>query len=229
MLTQNTFIEQAGDRAVVWIDPARVKDHAGTKWPVGKRNWRRYRRFLPKPIAMIIRSSIRGREPILIPDDCFGRELTPVSQTERYQKVADFIAHRDTPRDSEWYGDLCRELSKTGIARHKAVEMRSEAEILGFFDTYVCPMIDSLIKDGFKPEFSGYESSAVIGPDGVICKTSSGNHRFNVAKVVGLTRFPLKILGIHEAHFTRHASGQPQTTQTMLALIHETGAQHTAS
>ncbi|MCC1492087.1 hypothetical protein [Cognatishimia sp. F0-27] len=224
MLTQKTFIEEAGDRAVIWVDPSRVVAHAGTKWPVGKAAWRRYRRFLPKPLAVAFRARLRAREPFLIPAAAFGDNHRPIEQDDRYRKIADFVQHRGSPQDSLWFQALAEDLSRDGVALHKTQKMHTEAEIHAFFTGYVEPMIDSLRTEGFKPEFSGYESSAVIGADGRLYKTGSGNHRFNIARVIGLDRFPLMVLGMHEAYFTAKHAGRPATTDTMLALITEVEA-----
>lgn len=224
-LRQKDFTQEAGERAVLWIDPARVDGHTGTKWPVGKMRLRQLSRVLPKPILNLLRPTIKRREPFVIPRACFGR-VDPVVETERYLKIIDFIRHKETVTQSAWYQDLTAELARTGTARHKDIAMTSEAEILKFLHGYVGALVDKLAADGFSPEHGGYESTAVIGPDGGLTKAGSGNHRFNIAKALGLTRFPLRIIAVHEDWLPSDLRGGKFTTEGILRHLPAVEAAH---
>ncbi|WP_353472240.1 hypothetical protein PVT71_13160 [Salipiger sp. H15] len=222
-LTQKDFLRDAGERSVIWVDPAAVDMTSGSKWPVGKRRLRKLSRFLPGPVVALVRPSVKRREPFVIPRDVFSPPR-PIAETPRYHRVADFLRHRADVAQSAWHRDLLAELAQEGVARHKEVEMRSPAEVDAFFDGYVLPLIDSLERDGYRAEAEGYASTAVIGPAGEIIKTGSGNHRFCIAKVLGLARFPLKVVGAHEDWVARELGADPSTEAVLHALAALPGA-----
>ncbi|SIS84164.1 hypothetical protein SAMN05421759_104223 [Roseivivax lentus] len=224
-LTQKEFSRAAGARAVVWVDPACVHLHSGSKWPVFRKRMQRAGRVVPRALLDLARPALKAREPFFIPADLF-QDGQPVAETPKYRKVADFIAHRDTPKDSLWYAQLTDELKATGVARHKAIEMRSEAEILGFLEEYVGGLMDSLREHGFSSDESSYESAALINRDGSLTKTGSGNHRFNMCHALGIAPFPLKIVGAHRDWFTAQDGADGATLETLLSRIQEVGAQH---
>lgn len=218
-LTQNDFLKSAGERAVIWVDPAAVDMTSGSKWPVGKRRLRKLSRFLPGPVVALVRPSVKRREPFVIPRDVFSPPR-PIAETPRYHRVADFLRHRTNVTQSAWHRDLLADLAQEGVARHKEVEMRSPAEVDAFFEGYVLPLIESLERDGYRAEVEaeGYASTAVIGPAGEIIKTGSGNHRFCIAKALGLARFPLKVVGAHEDWVARELGSAPSPEAILQAL-----------
>lgn len=224
-LKQKTFIAEAGDRAVLSIDPARVDLHSGTKWPVGKQRLRELGRWLPAPVVRLLRPWIKQAEPFARPRAHFGA-LEPVEATERYRKVADFIRHRHEVTHSLWYTDLMAELDRNGVSRHKAIEMRSRDEVLDFLHGYVGGLVESLATDGFSPDNGGFESTAVIAADGALCKTGSGNHRFNIAKALGVAPYPLRVVAVHEDWLPEGLSPRDLTTEDVLALLPEVEAAH---
>ncbi|WP_152448257.1 hypothetical protein [Roseivivax sp. THAF40] len=224
-MTHKEFNRLAGERAVIWVDPARVPLHSGSKWPVYRKRMLRLRRYVPLAFANLARPALKAREPFFIPGDAF-RPGQPVVDTPRYRKVADFISHRDTPTDSLWYRDLMRELETQGVAWHKKIAMRSEAEILDFLEGYVGGLMDSLRAHGFSSNESRYESSALICRDGSLTKTGSGNHRFNMCHALNVTPFPLRIVGAHRDWFTDNGGSDDSTLDALLARIQEVGAQH---
>lgn len=213
ILTQKRFHSEAGEQAVIWINPTRVNLHTGTKWPVGKYRLAQMRKWLPAPLVNIWRPAVKKCEPFAIPGRHFGTAVA-VNTTPRYRKVADFIANMDTPSTSQWYRDLSAELAQTGLARHKKIKMQSEAEILDFLNDYVAALITSLKTKGYSDPQGGFESTAVINAEGAICKAGSGNHRFNMAHALGIDRFPLVIVGIHEAWF-RAQSAHVETSAAL--------------
>ncbi|MHA6324672.1 hypothetical protein [Roseivivax sp. CAU 1753] len=224
-LRQKDFTRQVQGRAVVWIDPRKVLYHGGTKWPVAKLRIRQASRFLPKAVVSLAHPALKEREPFFIPGDLFGRTTT-LEANSKYNKVADFIAHRDTVDDSIWFRQLMDELRTRGVAVHKDIRMRSEAEVRDFFRDYVGGLADSLVAEGFSDEKSSYESTAVINRDGALVKTGSGNHRFNMCRVLGVTPFPLKIVGAHRDWFTERADLSTATLETLLDMIRKVGAAH---
>lgn len=220
-LKQKSFIAEAGTRAVLWIDPARVDDHSGSKWPVGKHRLKQLGRVLPPPLVRMLRPWAKGSEPFAIPPEHFGG-VEPVTETVRYQRVADFIAHKDEARRSAWYRDLMADLERDGIARHKEIALKDEGEVVAFLEGYVRKLVDSLATEGYRSDAVGFESTAVIDAEGRLCKAGSGNHRFNIAKVLGVRRFPLRVVAAHEDWLGRGVS----RTNEVLARLPEVEAAH---
>ncbi|TNF22694.1 MAG: hypothetical protein EP318_02900 [Rhodobacteraceae bacterium] len=222
-LKQKTFVRQAGARAVLWIDPARVTHHSGSKWPVGKHRLKQLGRVLPPPLVRLLRPWAKGSEPFAIPRAHFGA-VEPVTATPRYQRVADFIAHKDAVRHSAWYRDLMADLDRDGIARHKEIAMQDEAAVVDFLEGYVRKLVVSLATEGYRPDAVGFESTAVIDATGGLCKAGSGNHRFNIAKVLGVDRFPLRVVAAHEDWLGRGVA----RTEEVLARLPQVEAAHRA-
>lgn len=221
VLKQKTFVAEAGVRAVLWIDPARVEGHSGSKWPVGKHRLKQLGRVLPPPLVRMLRPWAKGSEPFAIPREHFG-QIEPVTATVRYERVADFIAHKHAVRKSAWYRDLMADLERDGIARHKEIAMKDEVAVVDFLEGYVRKLVESLATEGYRPDAVGFESTAVIDAEGRLCKAGSGNHRFNIAKVLGVDRFPLRVVAAHEDWLGRGAS----RTEEVLARLPEVEAAH---
>lgn len=224
-LTQKSFLRAAGDRNVIWVDPAKVTFRSGSKWPVGKHRIRQLQQRWPVPIVNLFRAGIKGREPFLIPTQHYG-PLERITQTPRYEKVADFIEHRENVTASLWYRDLMEALNETGLATHKTISMRSEAEVVDFLNSYFGALVTSMQTKGYSDPKGGYESAAVINQDGSITKTGSGNHRFCVSKALKLKKFPLRIVGAHENWQPVKDMGPHLSTERILALIPNVAAAH---
>ncbi|WP_420862094.1 hypothetical protein [Algirhabdus cladophorae] len=227
MLMQKGFAKEAGEHAVIWIDPARVTHHASSKWPVTNHRIARAQTLLPKFVVNMLRPTLRKYEPLLTPRKLFDVS-GPIKEAPKFQRVADFVAHKETPEKSIWYQNLAAQLAKTGIAKHKDIEMRSSSEIDTFFETYVEPLIKDLAKNGYVPDHTGFESTAVIAQDGTLIKSGSGNHRFYICKILGIRRFPLRIVGMHEDYFKAHARTETITADAVIDLLGPVEARHRA-
>ncbi|WP_136441269.1 hypothetical protein [Pacificoceanicola onchidii] len=213
------------DSFVLGVRPSRVPGYVGTKWPVAKGRIKRLEARWPKPLVNLIRPALKRQEPFVIPAEHF-KEPVPVERTDRFRKIADFIGRDRQLEETFWFQDLCEDLRQTGIARHKTVEMRSEAEIVAFFRTYVQPLIASLRKDGFRPDKTGFESTAVIDADGRLAKSGSGNHRFVMSQVLDLPSFPLKIVAVHEDWFQREVLREGDTLAALKDALSRVEAAH---
>ncbi len=89
------------------------------------------------------------------------------------------------------------ELAHNGIARHKAIRLRSPEEIDNFFRTYVLGLIESMETKGYivKPGVeTGY---ARIDGTGRLTKSGSACHRFFTARSLGVGPVPLMIWQVH--------------------------------
>jgi len=196
-LTRNSFISHRGDANIVWVNPRSVNTITGSKWPVTGSRVKKLRLYLPHGMVLALRPWLTRSEPFFTPSDAFAVG-GPINETEKYKRVANFIACKNDIKASDWFEMLARQLSETGVAHHKSRALRSQADILRFLEGYARDVVDNMANSGFSPRYSGYESTAVINADGSICKSASGNHRFCIASVLGLDRFPLKVIGAHQ-------------------------------
>ncbi|WP_417741213.1 hypothetical protein [Salipiger sp.] len=223
-MKQKAFIRAAGDAAVVWVRPASVSRQFGSKWPVGRARVRTLRRVLPQWGVDLLRPAIRRAEPFVIPAQFFGPKPR-VTETHRFRLLEDLMAHEQDLRSSLWFRELSDDLASTGIASYKRRRLRSEAEIIAFLDSYMLGMIESFRTTGFDVSKSGFEPTAVIDAEGNLMKTGSGNHRFCIAVLLDLPRFPLLIVGAHEDWVRRHIAGR-LTVEKFAAQLPEIEARH---
>lgn len=222
---QKSFTRQIGEDAVVWIRPQSLTAHTGSKWPVAKARLARLQRVAPRALAAALRPALKKREPFVIPARYFPA-ARPMTETPLYRKIADFIHRPGSVEETLWFEELARALERDGIARHKALEFRSRAEIGDFFAGYVLPLVDSLRRDGFRGEATGFESSAVIDAAGRLTKAGSGNHRFAMAHVLALPRFPLRIVGVHAQWYAREVLPQGDSWAALQAGFGAVAARH---
>ena len=223
-MKQRHFVLEAGERAVVWISPRKVTRQFGTKWPVGRARIRKLHRFLPRPAVDLVRPAIKRAEPFTIPVQFFGGKPA-VTDTHRYRLLEDLVAHRSDLRASLWFRELSDDLGSKGATNYKRRRLHSETEILEFLDTYVLGLIESIRENGFDASKSGYESTAVIDSEGNLMKTGSGNHRFCIAALLDLPRFPLVVVGAHEDWVRRNIDG-PLDVEKVVAQLPGVEARH---
>ncbi|SNT39869.1 hypothetical protein [Tropicimonas sediminicola] len=225
MTTQKAFARYAGEKAVLWIDPSRIDTTIGTKWPVGKRKIRQLRKYLHPSVSDLARPWFKHREPFCIPANSFGSP-TAIISTKRYQRIAEFVHHSGNVRETLWYEMLMDELKKDGIARHKEIEMLCEDDIVAFLQGYARDLVSSILDYGFKPDFTGYESTALVGPDGTLHKSGSGNHRFYICKALGISKFPLRVVGAHAAWLVSAGLSADIASDATLEALQRVEANH---
>jgi hypothetical protein len=191
-----------GAATLVWINPRRVQFHCGSNQPYShglRQILSRLEHRLP-----VVRSSTRFLGTALYSLEPFGigarllRHVTPIEENETHRRVADACACREDLRQSAWYRELLAELTRDGVASHKALRFHSEAEIAAFFTSYVGGLIDSMASGGYDATKAQDTGTGIIGADGSILKSDAGNHRFCIARLLGVPLVPLEILGAHE-------------------------------
>jgi hypothetical protein len=214
------------EAAVVWVDPRRISLQVLTATPATENVRNALRKPLHHPLTTWpLRVAIAAFDPYVVPSHHYP-EAQPVEATARYRKVYDFIHHRDTPRATLWFHALRKSLEERGVARHKKVTMKCEGDIERFFSGYVIPLIESLQRDGFRVEAGGGIGSALIAADGALHKSDSSNHRFCMARILGLTRFPVRVVGVHRVSHDAHV--QPSSLARLRHGISAVAAAHRA-
>lgn len=219
-----------GDDAVLAVDPRRIDFMIDL-------SYRLYGRMLPA-IMQVQNMGKAGRfsaamagkisyafEPFLLSSARFDARQ-PVGQGAKYRLVSDFAAHRQRPQDSLWFAQLSEALRDHGMARHKDIVMRSEAEIMDFLKNYVGGLFDSMEREGYIPGRAADTGTAIIGPDGRIVKAAAGSHRFAAARLLGVAPIPLLILGV-DAGWARSV-GADRDPAALIAAIRQVGQAHSA-
>jgi hypothetical protein len=192
--------KKLGDAAVIWINPRRVNFHSGSNQPYSLRTKHallKVENTVPFVRALGINTILYSLEPFSIRAKLLSK-LTPIESVTTYRKIAEAVACRDDPSRSEWFKGLMAELERTGTAVHKEMVFKSEEEIRAFFDKYIGGLITSMERSGYDITKGADIGTAMLGADGSIIKSDAGNHRFSTARILGVPRVPLEILGAHE-------------------------------
>lgn len=155
------------------------------------RAWRRL------GLSLVRRLRSRVDDPTFIVPRARYRAPVAIEQVAKYQKVADLIAHRGDCERSAWFADLVRELERDGRAQHKLVVMLT-LDVHAFFERYVLPNVDSMERSGYDPTLAPDLANAMVGADGALHKANKADHRFYVARILGVERVPMRVIGVHE-------------------------------
>lgn len=186
---------------ILYIDPAKIKYHIGTSKP----NADKFRRKI-RNIQRITGLKKVWFRPILILHHVFESFLidrnnyqSPINieSTEKYIRVKDFIENINNLEKTSWRKTLLDELFENGFAMHKKIIMHSEREIDDFLINYVKSLVDSIKADGYDNNKNKEIGSVLVAKDGGLHKSGSGNHRFAIARILGIKPIPVVIKGIH--------------------------------
>jgi hypothetical protein len=207
ILTRRYIKRHFGEKLILWVNPRKITYDAGTKVP----NIDDLRKKIEKVSTRIprgdrinkfIQKKLQRINPYLI----HPKKYQPVKKIEslgKYQKVEDFIQNRSTIEQSYWYRMLIEELETKGAAFHKKIRLKNKSEIDQFFQNYVIDMIESMESHGYVPEKADDVGTALINESGDLHKAGSGNHRFYVARIVGVESVPMEISGVHRNWFKK--------------------------
>ena len=203
MVSRSSVVSRLADRSIVWIDPLKVDHYVGLGVVLTRRTDEVLRRapihLRGLPLLRKALGALRPRDPPFIIATSRYRTPAPIGGLDKYLLIKDLVDRDGAYLDSRWYADLRAKVERGGRAHHKGVEMRSAADIHAFFDSYVLPLVASMRRDGYDMQLGARLGQALIGPDGQLHKAKHGDHRFFVARLVGAERFPLQIVGVHEA------------------------------
>ena len=218
-LRQETVLKKLGDKAILKIDPRHISKYYGSKHQATGNFRRMYGKLQSARLKGLIREKIADRmEGYIIRENNFNPGIL-IEEMPKYQLVSDFLKNIETPRESLWYNNLLHQLNSLGIAKHKKHEMRSPDEILHFLDHYNHTVVQTMKSKGFCDSYTGFEATGVIDNKGRVGKTGSGNHRFMIARELGIKDFPLKIAGIHENWIKTTSQGSDFSFQSILQAL----------
>lgn len=211
-------------RIVIWVDPRAITGWVGTSEPTSNRLKRALVRCGERVPAAAGAAALLHRVAYnATPFVTSARDFhapTPVTEDPRYAHVRDFLQHRGPVTGTLWFEMLSRQIGRDGYAVHKSIVMRDRSDIESFLNHYVQPIAESLQRDGFDMSLGTDLGGAVIGPRGDIFKAEQGNHRFLIARELGVARFPLRILAVHRDWYERAvgARGVSALPQAIAAL-----------
>ena len=180
------------------IDPQKVHQHATTSYQVTNQYYKRVdnSRLLPNAVKARLSHQFFRLEPFI--KNSFNYGPKDIWAMPTYIKISNFIDESKV-QNTNWYEILSRELEGRGYARHKDNKLSSTTEIKEFLLFYRRNVVFSLQKDGFKKNDPILEMPTVlIDKNKKILKGSKGNHRFAIAKKLGMENFPVVICGTHK-------------------------------
>lgn len=198
LLAPRRYVEsKLGDRLVLWINPTTIDCDVGTKWPVSRHMERRTIGRLPQSVTRgLLRPVLHQFEPFVVPSRYYGDPKT-IESIEKYRKVEEFIRNGNNIECTLWFRELVDELEHCGVAKHKSLHMYSVDDISAFLKTYVADLVESMRRTGYCLAKGPDLGAVIVNRRGKLDKAGSGNHRFYVAKVLGLQRFPVRVTGVH--------------------------------
>jgi len=202
MKTQKEVIHALGQDAVLWISPSKISKTISSKYPVNAR-FQRLFNGLPRFIRKYPKYYLRSIHPFVIPAERYG-EAMEIECDRKYIKIKNFITNLEDVEASDWYADLMVQIQQNAMARHKKILMKNKKEVLSFLNHYVVDLIQSMRSAGYNTEKAQDYSTVLIGPSGELHKSGSGNHRFMVAKLVGVKRYPVKVMGVHQTFLQKN-------------------------
>ncbi len=199
LYTQKSAQKYLGNSLVLIVDPGLVRYHAGPDRPLTKVTQARLAHIV-NILPGIIRLNpglVSRLHPFVLRARSYP-QTNLFSRSGRYQKVKEVVHKHEKYNETAWYRELMAGLDEHGRVSHKKIIMKSAADVDVFFRNYVLKMIQSISVNGYDFEKGSDFGTAMIGPDGAIHKSSKANHRFIVARELGVKRFPLVIKCVHE-------------------------------
>lgn len=140
-------------------------------------------------------------EPFSVRERYYGSE-DPVEHHTTYRRLQDLIVKQNRDyRKSFWYKSFIEQLRSSGRAEYKTLSFVSEQEVDNFFENYVLQIVSSMERSGYDPSKGADTGGAYISATGTIQKSVAGTHRFCIARILGVKRMPVQILGAHENWF----------------------------
>lgn len=220
MILQHTIVKHYKDEVTICIDPKYINGYVGANiskfagspnnllssvnkylWPSGGI----FDRISPFKVYSFAIRDVHYFEPI------------PVESLKKFKKVNDLILNKENYERSMWYAELYRKLLEDGYAKHKDLFIGSKEELDSFFEDYVLKLVHSMSEKGYDRTINQDIANIMIGEKGEIHKSNAGDHRFFIAKIVGVKRMPFKVKGVHESFMKSH--GIPNNRHGIKKLI----------
>ncbi len=212
---------------MLWINPRTVTHHIGTNRPVIRPVDNIIKNLLlPAPsLAKTVRKKIHNYDPFVIPR-FFFKKPRKISSLKKFKLIEDLAENRNDLEQSKWFHALLQEIKTRGFAKHKTIIMRNHEDVLSFFSSYILKLIASMEAQGYLPQKTKDAGTAIIGPDGEIYKSSAGNHRFFTAAIIGTSKIPLQVAGVHQQWYRLQLMKHKDQTKAIQAGLMESEKKH---
>lgn len=198
-MLNNRLIAQAMTDTKIYVNPSRIDLYGGSRSPMV----RHYQSRLPKAFRPAAGRMLFAVQPFVIPDR-MAPMAQPIAEREDFILMRDLIRNRSDPKASTWFKRLRHEIESNGASRYKNIVMHSSDDAYAFLSGYILSIAEDMESKGWREEM-GDIGTAIVGPSAELMKTGSGNHRFYIAKILKITRIPLRIVGVFSGHFHTHA------------------------
>jgi len=214
-----------GDALVVRIDPRTVHLQVTGKLPRVRRARARID-ALPAPLpAGIIRLAllvVERTHPFVLSAEHYPSAWA-LDETAKVARLADLVARLDDPRSSRWWSENLALLAAGEALPMGGTLITDEIGLGRHLDDYLLPLIASMSRDGYREDLGAEHGIVHVAADGSLHKANKGNHRFALARILGVTGVPVRIQCVHEDWWERITSG-PSTrgsTRARLELVRD--------
>jgi hypothetical protein len=215
--TLRTAQRALGDALIVRIDPRTVDLQVTGKLPLVRRARARIEALpapLPATLVDVALRAVARTHPFVLTAADYPAAW-PLDGTAKVARLVDLVAHLDDPRSSRWWTDHC-ELLGAGETLRLGGTLVTDRDGLGrHLDGYLLPLITSMSRDGYREDLGAEHGIVHVGADGSLHKANKGNHRFALARILGLTDVPVRIQCVHETWWgsvTGSGAGRGGTT-----------------
>jgi hypothetical protein len=195
MLLRKYVYEKIGHGLIVWVNPRNIKFYIGKNVPYidFPNKYFKGLEILNKKTCAIL----TAYTSFAVSKKYYGKENF-LEEHYKYQILKNLIDNKEDYRKSIWYQDLCLKIKVDGIVKHKKIIIKNSHELNDFFENYVLDIVYSMEKHGYMLNKSKQIGYVMIGKEGELHKSNAGDHRFIIARILGVPKIPLYVKGIHE-------------------------------
>lgn len=198
--TLRTAQRTLGDALIVRIDPRTVHLQVTGKLPRVRRARTRIAALpapLPATLASLALRAVERAHPFVLTATDYPAAW-PLDGTAKVARLIDLVAHLDDPPSSRWWTDHCGLLDAGEALPLGGTLVIDRAGLARHLDGYLLPLIASMSRDGYREDLGAEHGIVHVGADGTLHKANKGNHRFALARILGLTAVPVRIQCVHE-------------------------------
>lgn len=199
-----------GRHGIVKVDPSRVEyKHSSSRLEEAV-----FEEALPDFLARSVLMRSGRRVHPIFRRFVIAKEFssTPVSEWNKFTRLQDYYTNLDAPMQSIWHEDIMASIDKKGFYKHKTFKLHNRSEVEAFFNGYITPLFQTMRESGYDPSKTHDMGTAFINDEGIIVKGSGADHRFCVARLVGATSVPLRIIGVSHQWFAREVGPKMNLT-----------------
>lgn len=126
----------------------------------------------------------------------WDRRAMPCEAHPTYRLLAELHAAGLQPERTALYQRLLAAAEAGRPISRRGMVLDDEAAIDRFFAAYV-DLVERMREEGYRPGASKDEPGVAVARDGEIIKVANGNHRFAVARLLGLAPIPVEVHFLH--------------------------------